>query len=90
MEQKNTKPNNYQNFIYLFRYISSVEKDASFSLLALISLLWHCVKLPGGQSHFLQKVSTEYPLFRRKTHEKALSFQNLKCNSFECHMKLTS
>ena len=32
------------NFFYLFRYISSVEKDASFNLLALIPLLWHCVK----------------------------------------------
>ena len=36
MEQKNTKANNYSVSIYLFRYISSVEKDASFSLLALI------------------------------------------------------
>ena len=44
MEQKNTKANNYSFFIYLFRYISSVEKDASFSLLALIPLFWHCVK----------------------------------------------
>ena len=39
IEQKNTKANNYSIFIYLFRYVSSVEKDASFSLLALIPLL---------------------------------------------------
>ena len=38
MEQKNTKANNYLIFIYLFRYISSVEKDTSFSLLAVA--LW--------------------------------------------------
>ena len=44
MEQKNTKANNYSIFIYLFRCISSVEKDDSFSLLALIPLLCHCVK----------------------------------------------
>ena len=44
MEQTNTKANNYSIIIYLFRYIPSVKKDASFSLLALIPLLWHCVK----------------------------------------------
>ena len=43
------------NFIYLFRYIPSVEKDASFSLLTLIPLLWHYVNELGGQSHFSQK-----------------------------------
>ena len=40
MEQKN----NYSILICLFRYISSVEKSVSFGLLALIPLLWHCVK----------------------------------------------
>ena len=44
IEQTNTKANNYLIFIYLLRYISSVEKDDSFSLLALLPLLWHCVK----------------------------------------------
>ena len=44
MGQKNIKANNYSIFMYLFWYISSVEKDASFSLLALIPLLFYCVK----------------------------------------------
>ena len=55
MEQKNTKANNYSIYIHLFRYIPSVEKDASFSLQALKPLLWHCVKWPVGQSYFSQK-----------------------------------
>ena len=41
---KNTKANNYSFFIYLFRYMSSVEKNVYFSLLASIPLLWHSVK----------------------------------------------
>ena len=39
MQHKDTKANNYLIFIYLFRYISSVEKNADFSLLAPIPLL---------------------------------------------------
>ena len=44
MQHKNTKANNYSNFIYLFRYMSSVEKNVYFSLLAQIPLLWQSVK----------------------------------------------
>ena len=44
MQHKFTKANNYSIFIYLFRYMSSVEKNVYFSLLAPISLLWHSVK----------------------------------------------
>ena len=43
MNQKNTKTNNYSIFIYLFRYLSSVKENVSFSLLALKPLLWHSV-----------------------------------------------
>ena len=39
MEQKNTKANNYSIFSYLFGYSSSVEKDASFSLLGSNTLV---------------------------------------------------
>ena len=55
IEQTNTKANNYSVFSYLFKYISSVENDASFSFLAQLPLLWHYVKYPRGQSHFSQK-----------------------------------
>ena len=55
MEQKNIKAKNYSFFIYLFRYVSSNEKDVSFSVLALIPLLRHCVKKPRGQRHISQK-----------------------------------
>ena len=44
MQHKNTKANNYSIFIYLFRYMSSVEKNVYFSLLAQIPLLWQSVK----------------------------------------------
>ena len=44
MQHKDTKANNYLIFIYLFKYMSSVEKNVDFSLLAPISLLWHSVK----------------------------------------------
>ena len=44
IQLKKTKANNYSIFIYLFRYMSSVEKNASFSLLVPIPLLWHSVK----------------------------------------------
>ena len=44
MQHKNTKANNYSIFIYLFRYMSSVEKHGPFKLLALMPLLWHGVK----------------------------------------------
>ena len=44
MQHKNTTANNYSNFIYLFRYMSSVEKNVDFSLLASVPLLWHGVK----------------------------------------------
>ena len=43
MQHKNTKANNYSIFIYSFRYMSSVEKNVYFSLLAPIPLLWHSV-----------------------------------------------
>ena len=55
MQHKNTKVNNYSIFIYLFRYMSSVEKNIFLSLLAPIPLLWYSVKQPRGQSHFSQK-----------------------------------
>ena len=68
IEHRNTKANHYSIFIYLFRYISSVEKDASFSLLALIPLLWHRVKWTGGQSHFSQKrIYRVFPLLKQNT-----------------------
>ena len=38
------KANNYLIFIYLFRYMSSVEKNVYFSLLAPKLLLWHSGK----------------------------------------------
>ena len=44
MQHKDTKANNYLFFIYLFRYMSSVEKNVDLSLLAPIPLLWHSVK----------------------------------------------
>ena len=64
MEQKNTETNNHSTFIYLFRYISSIEKYVFFSLLALIPLLWRCIKYPGRESLFFRKkkASTEYSL----------------------------
>ena len=34
MQHKNTKEKNYSIFIYLFRYMSSVEKHVYFKLLA--------------------------------------------------------
>ena len=37
MQHNNTKGNNYSIFIYLFRYMSSVEKNVNLSLLAPIS-----------------------------------------------------
>ena len=43
-QHKHTKANNDSFFIYLFRYMSSVEKNVYFSLLAPIPLLWHSVK----------------------------------------------
>ena len=39
MQHKNTQANNYSIFIFLFRYMSSVEKNVCFSLLAPIPLL---------------------------------------------------
>ena len=39
MQHKNNKANNYSIFIYLFRYMSSVEKRISFKLLAPMPLL---------------------------------------------------
>ena len=44
MQHMNTKAINYSIFIYLFRYMSSVEESVYFSLLALIPLLWHSDK----------------------------------------------
>ena len=44
MQHKNTKAKNYSCFIYLFRYMSSVDNIAYFSLLAPIPLLWYSVK----------------------------------------------
>ena len=44
MQHNNTKANNYSIFIYLFRYMRSVEINVYFSLLAPIPLLWHNVK----------------------------------------------
>ena len=44
MQQKDTKAKKYSIFIYLFRYMSSVEKNVDFSLLAPIPLLWLSVK----------------------------------------------
>ena len=44
IQHKDTKANNYLIFINLFRYMSSVEKNVDFSLLAPISLLWRSVK----------------------------------------------
>ena len=41
---KEHQSNQLFNFYLFVRYISPVEKDASFSLIALITLLWHCVK----------------------------------------------
>ena len=43
MQHKHTIANNY-SFIYLFRYMSSVEQNVYFSLLVPIPLLWHSVK----------------------------------------------
>ena len=63
MGKKNTKANNFSIFIDLFRYIPSDEKDGSFSLLALIPLLWHCVKWPGAKDIFRKNVSTECSIF---------------------------
>ena len=68
IEQMNTKATNYSVFSYLFRYISSVENDGSFSFLAQLPLLWHCVKYPRGQSHFSQKsVYRVFPLSTQNT-----------------------
>ena len=39
MQYKNTKANNYSSFIYLFRYMPSVEKHVYFKLLAPIPLM---------------------------------------------------
>ena len=39
MQHKNTKANNYSIFIYVFRYMSSVEKHVYFKLLAPMPLL---------------------------------------------------
>ena len=39
MQYKNTKANNYSIFIYVFRYMSSVEKHVYFKLLAPMPLL---------------------------------------------------
>ena len=44
MQHKNTKANTYSIFIYLFRYMSSVDKNAYNSLLAHIPVLWHSVQ----------------------------------------------
>ena len=44
MQHKDTKANNYLIFIYLFRYMSSVEEIVYFCLLAKIPFLWHSVK----------------------------------------------
>ena len=63
MEQKNTKVNNYSISIYSFRYISSVEKSASSSLLALIPLLCTVSSNLGVKVFFRKKKSTEYSLF---------------------------
>ena len=44
MQHKYTKANNYSIFIYLFRYMSSVEKNVYICFLAPLPLLWHSVK----------------------------------------------
>ena len=44
MQHKNAKANNYSIFIYLFRYMSLVEKNVYFCLQAPIPLLWHGAK----------------------------------------------
>ena len=44
MQHKETIANNYSIFIYLFRYMSSVDKNVYLSLLAPIPLMWHSVK----------------------------------------------
>ena len=44
IQHKNIKAYNYSIFIYLFRYMSSVEKHIYFKLLAPMPLLWHSVK----------------------------------------------
>ena len=44
MQHKETIANNYLIFIYMFRYMSSVEKNVYFSLLAPIPLMCHSVK----------------------------------------------
>ena len=44
MQHKETIANNYSIFIYVFRYMSSVDKNVYLSLLAPIPLMWHSVK----------------------------------------------
>ena len=44
MQHKETIAKNYSIFIYLFRYMSSVDKNVYLSLLAPIPLMWHSVK----------------------------------------------
>ena len=44
MEQKNTKTWNCSLFIYLFIYISVLDKNVFCNFLALKSLLWHGFK----------------------------------------------
>ena len=44
MQHKETIANNYSILIYLFRYMSSVDKNVYLSLLAPIPLMWHSVK----------------------------------------------
>ena len=75
MQHKNTKENNYSIFIYMFRYMSSVEKNVYFSLLAPIPLLWHSVKWPRGQSHFSQK-------YTYKRMKKTCKFSKLEMQFF--------
>ena len=44
MQHQETIANNYSIFIYLFTYMSSVDKNDYLSLLAPIPLMWHSVK----------------------------------------------
>ena len=85
---QNTKTNNYSILIYLFRYISLDEK--MFTL-----VFWQYYPCCGTVSSNLgvkvifrkKRCPQSCPSFDAKTHEKAVSFQNLKWNSFELHMK---
>ena len=66
MGQKNIKANNYSIFIYLFRYISSVENDASFSLLALKPCCGPVSSSLGVKVIFRKKCLQSIPSFDAK------------------------